>query len=331
MRRLTVRFLVLIALVWAGWWYLATSSVQGRLNVWLEDRRAKGWQAEASNITRSGFPLSITTVIQNIILSNPDAQSSLRVPQITLSSPIYWPGHATVRLPAAPVLIVTPQGTLTVGFDAAQAALRLRPDTTLQLQTLGATGSNVTLNLEKGQFIKIAGVQADVQQGRTPETYELDLTATGLSLGEAFTGAMMLPTGWPVTFEPVVLDMAVTFDRPWDRRVAKGTRPQPRTVRIDAFSAGFAETGLTADGDFVVDAAGIPTGTLRLRVRKWQGLFDMAVASSTIPPEWAPTVERMLQSMSDIEDTLDLTITTQDGQMRMGFLPLGPAPRLLIR
>ena len=331
MRRFAVRFLILVALVWGGWWYLATSSVHNRLNTWLEDLRTDGLQAEVASVTRAGFPLSIITVVDDVSLTDPATQNGLRVPQITLSSPIYWPGHATVTLPAEPVIFTSPQGVVMLGSDGAQAALRLHPDTLLQLEALSGSSSNVTLDLKAGRLFSVEKLRADVQQGRTPETYKIGLTATGIALGAAFVENLALPAPWPDTFEPVVADMAITFDRPWDRTAMYDTRPQPREIRINEITAGFADSGITVGGEFTVDAAGIPTGALRLRVRNWQGVFEMAVASSTIPPEWVPTVERMLQSMSDTDGTLDLTVTAQNGQMRMGFLTLGSAPRLVIR
>jgi hypothetical protein len=125
--------------------------------------------------------------------------------------------------------------------------------------------------------------------------------------------------------------MTVTFDRPWDRRALRDTRPQPRQIQITEIAASYADTGVTISGNLDVDTAGIPAGNLRLRMRNWQGMFDMAVATTIIPPEWAPTVEQVLGSMSDTDGTLDLTVTLAAGQMRVGFLPLGPAPRLVIR
>lgn len=331
MRRFALKLLVLFAVVWGGWWYLATSSVHNRLNTWLEDRRAEGWQAEIASVTRAGFPLRITTILTDISLVDPQTQGSLRVPALTLSSPIYWPGHASVQLPADPLVFTAAEDTATLNWDGANAAVRLHPGTALQLETLSASSRNLSFELKDGQLISMANLQADVAQARAPETYEIDLTATGLSFGPAFTGVLVRPAGTPDAFEPIIADMTVTFDRPWDRSAMQGTRPQPRMIRINELAANYSHTGMTASGEMSVDAEGVPTGELRIKVRNWQEIFELMVASNTIPPEWAPVAERMLQSMSDLQGALDLTITAQSGQLRMGFLPLGPAPRLVIR
>lgn len=331
MRRFGLKFLILLVFVWSGWWYLATSSTRNGVSAWLEGLRASGWQAEAAEITSVGFPLRTTTVIDGLSLRDPATQSGVQLPQLDLSAPIYWPGHATVRLPAGPVVFSTPEGALTLGTDGARAGVRLYPGPALQLEALNGSSSNLTLDLGDARLLEAEAVQADVTQGRTPETYVINVTLTGLALGEAMLEGSSLPPSRPDTFEPVVADMTVTFDRPWDRTALRDSRPQPRQIRITEIAVGYADTGVSIGGDLDVDAAGIPTGTLRLRMRNWQGVFEMAVATTTIPPEWAPTVGQVLGSMSDMDGTLDVTLTMADGQMRIGFLPLGPAPRLIIR
>lgn len=330
MRRFALKILILLALVWSGWWYVATSSTRNSVTAWLEGRRASGWLAEAA-VTSAGFPLRTTTVIDGLSLLDPATQRGVQVPQLDLSAPIYWPGHATIRLPAGPVILTTPEGTLTLGTGGARAGVRLRPGTALQLEALSGESRNVTLDFGEAQLLEVGSVQAEVTQGRMPETYAVNVVLTGLSLGAAVLEQSPLPPPWPDTFAPVVADMTVTFDSPWDRRALRDTRPQPRQIQITEIAASYADTGVTISGNLDVDTAGIPAGNLRLRMRNWQGMFDMAVATTIIPPEWAPTVEQVLGSMSDTDGTLDLTVTLAAGQMRVGFLPLGPAPRLVIR
>lgn len=331
MRRFALKFLILCGLVWGGWWYLATTSTQKGVNTWLESRRALGWQAETQSITSAGFPLKITTLIEGLSLENPGAQRNLTVPNLSLSAPIYWPGHATVELGNAPIILTAGEANLVLGSEGTRADLRLHPNAALQLESLSGQSRNVIADLEDVRIFDIAQVDATVQQGRTPEAYNVSLTATGFALGQTILEKSALPPPWPASFEPIVADMTVIFDRPLDRSALQGPRPQPRSIRIAEVTAKYADTGLTLSGDFTVDAVGIPTGALRVQLRNWQNVYEMSVASGAVPAEWASTLEKMLRSMSDASGTLDLTITAQNGQLRIGFLPLGPAPRLIIR
>lgn len=331
MRRFALKIVILLALVWSGWWYLATTSTRNSVTAWLQDRQTEGWQAEAAAITSGGFPLRTTTQIDRLVLLDPARTRGVEVPRLNLSAPIYWPGHASVHVPAGPVTFTTPQGEVELGTKGARAGMRLRPGTALQLEALSGDATGITLDVNDLRLLDVEAVEAAVTQGRTPETYTVNLVLTGLSPSEAlFEGASLRRPG-PGTFAPVVADATITFDRPWDRSALQDTRPQPRQIRITEIAASYADTGVSISGDLDVDPAGIASGSLRLRMRNWQDVFDMAVATATIPPEWAPTVGQVLGSMSDADGTLDLTLTLAAGQMRIGFLPLGPAPRFVIR
>lgn len=331
MRRLATRILVLLVLLWGIWWWIAGTGMQRGITGWFDAQRANGTLATFENMSRGGAPFSIATTVNGVSLSDPEQGTSITLPPVTLSTPIHWPGDATLRLPAQPVRIETPQGAATLTSGGAEAAVHLHPGTTLQLEALHGSSTNLSLDTADGQLLSITSVQADVQQGDLPTQYDIDLTATGLTLGAASKEGLALPASWPDTFEPIIADMTVTFDRTWDRAALHGQRPQPRLIQIDQIQALYADTGFTIGGDLTVDTNGVPSGKLRLLVRNWNRVFDMAVAASDIPPEWSPTVQRVLASIADADGTLDLDLVIERGQMRIGFLPLGPAPRLIIR
>lgn len=330
MQRRGVKILVLLALAWGIWWWVATGSMQSNINAWLAMQRQAGVEAEIGSMRRGGFPLQIATTVKDAHFIETDSASELHVPQATLSAPIYWPGDATLRLPAGLITLTTPQAVLTLTTDGIAAAMQLHPGTALELEALNGGASNVTLDLDKEGLLSVETVQANVQQDADPATYTIDLTATGLAFGKLVKDGLELPASWPDSFEPVVVDMTVTFDRPWDRSALQLSRPQPRIIKIEKAQAVYADLAVLIVADLTVDAHGTPEGTAGIRVKNWQQIFEMAVAGTEIPPEWSTMVEGVLTSMSDINGTLDLNVTLADGQMRMGFLPLGSTPRLII-
>jgi hypothetical protein len=326
MNRLVWKTVALLALVWGGWWWIATTSMQNTLTDWLEARRSAGQEATISRMERGGFPMRIATTLTQTRLADPAAGTRLEVLQFTIETPIYWPGHATLSLPAGQVSLRTPQGLFTLSTEGTQAALRLHPGPALQLQSLSASGAGISVDGATQQILSVQSFTADMRQSVTPETYILDLTATGLVLAALFPDSLVPHT----PFEPVSADVTVTFDRPWDRSILQDSRPQPRTIAINGIRAIHSGTGFILGGDLEVDAGGIPSGTLRLQVRNWQGVFDLAVGAAGTP-DWAPLARRTLASLSDTDGALDLDIVLEQGQMRIGFVPLGPAPRLVIR
>lgn len=334
MGRFAVKIIGLILLVLSGWWWVATASLQNSLSDWLDARRTEGWQADVGTMSRGGFPLRIASTLTDTALADPETAAALNIPQITLSTPIYWPGHATLTLPAEQIVLSTPQGTVTVSSDGAEAALRLHPGTTLQLEALHGASTNVSFDLVEGQIFSIQTLKADVQQGMKPETYNIDLAATGFAPGSVIRQALRLPAAWPDAFETLVADMTVTFDRPWDRSAVEDQRPQPRALKVDQIAAAWADLSITFGANLQIAPGGIASGTAQLQARNWQRMLDLASASGTLSPQMRPQAENFLNLLSGLSgnaETLDVEITIDRGQMRMGFIPLGTAPRIILR
>ena len=331
MLRWLTKILVILAVLWAGWWWIATSGLQKGLEAFWQSQQNDGLETTVDETARSGFPLKIGATLRGISISDPAAQTQLELPQIAITSPIYWPGHARVTFPAAPITFTAPQGPLTLTSDGMQADLRLHPGAALQLEALRGVGRSISLDAVEGRVISIEDLKADITQGAAPETYAVTFTATGFAPGSLLRQGMQIPDAWAQSFAPVVADMTVTFDRPWDRSALHSTRPQPRNIVINQVSAEWEQLAMGLNGQLSVDTAGVPTGAVRVQVSNWQHIFDMAIANTNVPQQWVSTIEGVLQAMSDAEGTLDLPITLENGQMRVGFLPLGPAPRLILR
>lgn len=331
MLRWLMKILVIVAVLWAGWWWIATSGLQKGLEAFWQSQRNDGLETTVQETARSGFPFKIGANLRGISISDPAAQTQLDLPQIKVTSPIYWPGHARVALSSDPITFTAPQGPLTLTSDGMQADMRLHPGAALELEALRGVGSGISLDAVEGRVISIEDVKADVTQGAAPETYAITFTATGFAPGSLLRQGMQIPDAWAQSFAPVIADMTVTFDRPWDRSALRDTRPQPRNIVINQVTAEWEQLGMGLSGQLNVDAAGVPTGAVRVQVRNWQRIFDMAIANTNVPQQWASTIEGVLGAMSDAEGTLDLPITLENGQMRVGFLPLGPAPRLILR
>lgn len=330
MGRWLMRLLVVLAVLLGGWWWIATTGLQKGLEAFWQNQRNSGLDVAVGDTTRSGFPLQIAATVAQVDITDPATQTRLQVPQINIASPIYWPGHASVRLPDAPIVITTPQGALTLTSDGMQADMRLHAGPALQLEALAGSGTNIAVDAIEGRILGISAVQAQVQQGASAQIYHIRFDATGFAPGSLIRQALQMPNAWAQSFEPVVADMTVTFDRPWDRSALQANRPQPRAIQITQITTAWETLGFAISGALVIDANGIPDGDLRIQVRNWQRVFDMAVDATDVPPAWISTVEQVLQAMSDREGTLDLPLKMENGQMRVGFLPLGPTPRIVI-
>jgi hypothetical protein len=331
MGRFGLKIVFLLALALFGWWWFATAGMQRGIQAWLDTNRTGGREASIEKMARGGFPLRIATTLQGLRLSDPPSGKAVDIPQVTLSTPIYWPGDATLQFPAIPVTFTTPHGDAVLTSQGAEAAMHLLPGRSLQLTRLAGSTSLLTLESPVGRLLSIGAFETQIVQGATPEIYEFNLLASDLALGGTFQEALTaLPPDWPDSFEPIVAKITATFDRPWDRSALETTRPQPRAITVEQLEAVYGDLGVTLSANLAIDAAGIADGTLRVRLRNWQQIFDIAVAAMQVSPQWAPAVGNILTMLSDSEGTLDLDITVEQGQMRIAFFQLGTLPRLVI-
>ncbi len=324
---------IAVTVAWAGWWWIATKTLQDSVAGWRSARQAEGWQADIGTSTRGGFPLRIALTLEDLSLADPQTAVALIVPELTLSSPVYWPGHGTVDMPSGPVILSTPSDALTLDTDGAVAAFRLRPGTALQLEKMTAQTDALTLDLPDGRLADLSLLEAEVQQTQDPAAYDIRVDVVDLAPGALLREALRLPQAWPSAFETFGADMTVLFDRPWDRTALDVRRPQPRAITLRRAEVRWADIGLVLSADLTVSDRGIVSGTITVEASNWQAMLDIAESGSVIGAEQRPQIEnglRMLAGLSGGANTLELDIAVRDGRMQMGFIPLGTAPRLIL-
>ncbi|MEM6557967.1 MAG: DUF2125 domain-containing protein, partial [Pseudomonadota bacterium] len=135
----------------------------------------------------------------------------------------------------------------------------------------------------------------------------------------------------PETIETLRLDATVAFDKPWDRFAVEDARPQPTRIELSHLSARWGRVTFRAVGEVQVDADGIPEGDITVRAEEWRKILDMAKATGMLPESAFGPLERTLTLMSGPRDTLDATLTLRGGFVRLGIIPIAPAPRLALR
>ncbi|MDX1743152.1 MAG: DUF2125 domain-containing protein, partial [Ruegeria sp.] len=89
-----------------------------------------------------------------------------------------------------------------------------------------------------------------------------------------------------------------------------------------------------AAGDLLIDEYGVPEGRITVKAVEWRRLLEMAVGTGLVASSFLPVLERTLEVMASLEgspETLDAPLTFQRGLITLGPIPLGPAPRIVIR
>ena len=334
MRRL-VWLLAVFALLWGGWWYFASTSLKNGLEEWLQDRRSAGWQAEVTEIHSGGFPFALTASLLNPQLADPQTGVAFATTALDIEAPVWWPGYVTVLLPSDPLLFAGPEGRRSIEADAARADLRLHPGTALEVQELAFTSGDWSLSAPDGSLMAAQALTLRMAQAEgTPARYDFTLDAPAFEPGNLPRRSLRIPADWPLAFENLTLDATVDFDRPFDRHTVETARPQPRRIDLRLAEAAWGQLLLRVSANLEINGAGLLDGEVSLQARNWQDMLTLAVRSGNLPEQLRPQLESILAALArggGNPDAIDVTLTLRKGNIFLGFIPLGPAPRLVLR
>ena len=334
MRRV-VGLAVILALIWCGWWVWAARAAERAVEQWFADRRAEGWQAEFAGFEMSGFPLQFDAQVALPALADPETGVAVTTSGIGVSAPAWWPGDVTVTLPQDPITLASPESRATLTMDQAGAVMRLHPGSALELEETRLASGPWSLSAPVGDVLSAADLHVAFQQDTAdPPRYTISMRAAGLQPGPVPRAALRVPQSWPLTFDQFALNMQVVFDRVWDRRAVEVARPQPRRVQVDLAEAVWGDLRLRAAADLAVDAEGVADGTVSLQARNWQEMLTLAEAAGILPSAVRPQAESVLSALAQASGdprSIDVDLTLRNGLMLLGFVPLGPAPRLVLR
>ncbi|MEM8576862.1 MAG: DUF2125 domain-containing protein [Pseudomonadota bacterium] len=332
MRRL-VWLLGIVALLGTAWWFGVSTALSQGITGWFEARRAEGWQAELAGPDRKGFPARVGLALRDVALADPATGLAIGLDRLDIYAPTLWPADPRVDLPATPITVATPQGRGALTMAEGTLALDTYPGTALGLAGLGWTSGAWSVEGPEGGLLRATGLTLTMDHVEGA-TYDLRLAAPGFAPGDALRRPLRVPEDWPVQFEALTGAARITFDVPWDRRALEARRPQPRVIKISAADAVWGELSLRLAADLTVDAAGVPTGSVNLRAENWPIMLDLAEASGLLDPRLRVQAQQGLNQLARLTgdpDSLDVQLNLAQGLIAVGFIPIGPAPRLVIR
>ena len=330
MLRLVVIFLV-GALLWMVWWAFGQLGHEKALSAWVDERRGAGWAADYATLDTRGFPNRFDTTITEVALADPASGVAWSAPFLQFLSLAYKPHQVIAVLPEKHKFS-TPYQTVTISHDEARASLFLEASTLLgldraRLVTSGLEMTSTTgarLMLDEGRFA------AETLPAST-HAYRVGAELTGLTPTEEARRTLDPGGVLPDQVESLRADADLTFTAPWDRRAIEVARPQLTKVDLKDLSARWGNVTFRAVGEVTVDADGIPEGQLTIRAQEWRRILDMAEAMDALPPGTRGTLETALGLLAGQGDVLDVPLTFDNGWVNLGIIPLGEAPRLVIR
>lgn len=325
---------VLLAVLFCGWWALASYGVSQAIGSWAEDAKTRGWQVEAQT-AQAGFPFNIRTDVATLEVLDTATQSLVKAKGATVSARTYWPGYVDIDLPDTPMVFADAAQLTSLQTTDGKATLRLRPGFALELRTATLKASRWAMLLNQAPLISGADFAlAAHQNGEVPARYDIALQANDLTPGNLPRRLLSLPASWPISFETFTAKGSVTFDAPLRPDSMEGTPPQFRQITLSEALVVWGALSLNANGLLDVDANGVPTGVVNMQAKNWRRLLDLAEQTSALPARQRGQIELvlgLLANRSGKPEDMDINIAFENGRMAVSGIPLGPAPRFVFQ
>ena len=333
MRRLPAILAIIVA-IFVAYWFAVARGVEGSLRTWVAARAAEGWVAEYGALKTEGFPREFRTVVTDLTLADPDTGVAWTAPRFAFEAAAFRPNRITVVWPDTQT-VASPWERIAVTSDRFRATVEFAPGTRLELRAMEADLAAVALDSTLGWSTRVETARLSVASvADAPNAYRIDIDAAGLTLPRDLRRRLDPARLLPERVDGMVVTADVGFDAPWDRLAIEVARPQVTAIDLGDLRAQWGGIEVRAAGELTVDADGIPDGRITVKITNWRDLLRVAGNAGLLPEPLMPTIERafeILAGLSGPPETLDAPLTFSRGIVSFGPVPLGPAPRLVIR
>ena len=325
MRRLIWAVLAVSGL-WGGYWFVGSTALERAARGWLASA-APGVTATAVDV--AGFPNRFDLTLTDLRVGKA-GEVVWNAPFLQLLMLSYKPWHLIAAFPPGQTVTLADGTVLAVTADKLQASLVVTPTRAVALDRIVVAGDGLGVAVDGTPGLSLDSLRfATRLDPARVDTHEIGLDLNGLRPAAAVLTALPdrpLPKG----DASVHVDAFLGFSAPLDR-FAGATQPVPVLIEVKEARLVWDDIVIGATGRLTPDAEGLAQGQIDLTLSGWNSAIALAVAAGVLRPEIAPTWAELARRMAEASATpgrIDLALVFANGRMRLGPLPLGPAPRL---
>ena len=312
------------AAVWTGYWWVGASQIESGVKAWIAAQPPGRVTAGAVEV--HGIPNRFDLTVSDLVLADPAQGIEVTSPFVQVYAMSWKPWHVIAALPSGQV-ITLPDQKVTLASDSLRASLQLHPSTDLALNELVGEAHGVVVTSDAGWQVGLpAGLISMAEDATRANSYRLGAKISGLVPD---TGLMqtLATVDLPAVVDEIYLDADALLTAPLDRHAAEA-RVEMQGLEIADLRITWGALKFSAKGTLTAGSDGLAEGEIALRIEGWKRLPQILVALGLVKPDVAPTVERALGIFAQGGEVLQIKLICKDGQMLLGPLPLGPAPRL---
>ncbi|MCC7321135.1 MAG: DUF2125 domain-containing protein [Rubellimicrobium sp.] len=321
----------ILAAGWSGYWFVAAQAARGGAEAIVSELRDGGWQVSYSDLSTRGFPSRIDTTLSDLALADPATGIGWNAPFLQVFALSYRPNEIIAAWPEEQT-IALPGQTLTVRAEGLMASARVGVATDLPLEQATVQSGLITLASDAGwqggaSHLLAAFRRAPGVDGAPPDPASYDIFAdlAEIALPVDLLARLDPGTGTPAVAGRARLDAGVRLDAP----LARGTEPGILGIVLRDLRGEWGPASIALRGEVAPDAAGLAEGRVEVELRNWPLLLDLMSATGLVPAERADMLRNALSLAAQGDRSLSAALTLGGGMVSLGFVPLGPAPRLL--
>lgn len=329
MRRLTI-IVTSVAVIYSAYWFIGARALSQTAQSQITLLRDEGWDIAYTDLAVNGFPSRFDTTVTDLRITAPDAAMGYAASFVQALALSYQPNSAILAFPDTQD--VTFQNTpFTVDTTGLRASAKVNPNAALSLDAITAEASAVAIrNVDLGEWQFANFLVALRVAGPLPNSYDFYGSLEAIRPPEALFARITQSGALPETIEIAKLDATVTLDRPLDRHTLPDWQNDPGRVRgldVKSLLVTWGDLSIRGRGELTVRSDGTPDGTLTLIANDWQRMLDLAQEAGLIPADFQFLARSVGQTLSGGAPDLVLPVTFQNGNLSVGPIPLGPAPR----
>lgn len=330
MKRLTF-VVIAAALLWSGFWFFQANLQKQAIERWFDSRRAEGWAADYTDLSVAGFPNRLDTTLSDPRLGDPESGIVWDSGFLQLFRLSYNPKHIIAIVDNAQSF-ATPYSTLNVTTSDARASLKLLDTDSWAVERMILVTEN--LNAVSDQDWNLRADVAQLSLEATPDApsdYRMALDVRGLR--GVIPGIVTASDSAQTPIDRITADVVVSMSGPLTRTAVESRRPQPQSLTVNLAEAEWSGLRLAAAGKLDITQSGTPVGTLTLKIRNWREMLTRERDAGRLTQTALDQIDFVLTLISGLTgnpETLDLPFDFKNGQIWLGPLHMGEAPRLIL-
>lgn len=321
------------AAAWSGYWWLGATAQDTAMRTWLDDRRADGWVSDYSSLEVAGYPNRFDTTVTDLNLADPRSGWAWAAPMFQVLALSYQPNHIIAIWPHEQV-VSTPDERISVGASQMRASVVFEANTDLALDRTVLIIEEMTLKSTANWSSSLKKATLTTEQTvEEPFAHDIGFLAEEFRPARIFKAIVDPSDLMPDVFDVFKVRGTIAYDAPWDRHAIEGDKPLVTRIDLDEFNATWGELDFQATGSVEVDRLGYLNGEVAVRAKNWKDMLTLAVNSGVVSQDVSDALAAglsLIAGLSGNPDTLDAPLSFSNQLMKLGPIPIGPAPRLTV-